>query len=120
MQGLDITEIETSKEATKIHVVDGENAADGQTLNRRFSLWSLGAVSFSITCTWIGTGASLGAGLNQSSAAALWSLPVAGAMTVVLSAGMAELSSAYPLVGAQYIWSYMVAAEEYKPLASFL
>lgn len=120
MQGLDKLDIDMTKETADIHVGDGDDVAEGQTMNKNFSLWSLGAVSFSITCTWIGTGASLGGGLIQSSAAALWSLPVAGAMTLVLSLGMAELASAYPLVGAQYIWSYMVAAEEYKPFASFL
>lgn len=93
---------------------------DGQSMERPFSVWSLAAVSFSITCTWIGSGASLGTGITQSSAAALWSLPVAGIMTLALSLGIAELSSAYPGAGAQYFWSFMVASDEYKPFASFL
>ncbi|KAK3641930.1 hypothetical protein LTR56_011031 [Elasticomyces elasticus] len=32
---------------------------------------------------------------------------------------MAELASAYPVAGAQYYWSFMVASEEYKPFTSF-
>lgn len=120
MQGLGKAETPSPAETITIHGVGHRSTADGQTLSQRFSFWSLGAVSFSITCTWIGTGASLGAGLTQSSAAALWSIPVAGVMTLVLSAGMAELASAYPVVGAQYIWSSMVASKEYKPLASFM
>jgi choline transport protein len=57
---------------------------------------------------------------ESSSAGTLWSLPIAGFMTMIVSLGMAELASAYPVAGAQYYWSFMVAGEEYKPFASFL
>lgn len=88
---------------------------------RQFSLWSLGALSFTLTCTWLGTGSSIGISLTESSSAGtLWSLPIAGFMTMIVSLGMAELASAYPVAGAQYYWSFMVAGEEYKPFASFL
>jgi choline transport protein len=88
---------------------------------RQFSLWSLGALSFTLTCTWLGTGSSIGISLTESSSAGtLWSLPIAGFMTMIVSLGMAELASAYPVAGAQYYWSFMVASEEYKPFASFL
>lgn len=88
---------------------------------RRFSLWSLGALSFALTCTWLGAGSSVGISLTEaSSAGTLWALPIAGFMTLIVSAGMAELSSAYPFAGAQYYWSFMVAGDAYKPFASFL
>lgn len=88
---------------------------------RRFSLWSLGALSFTLTCTWLGSGSSVGISLTEaSSVGTLWSLPIAGFMTLIVSAGMAELASAYPIAGAQYYWSFMVAREDYKPFASFL
>jgi choline transport protein len=81
----------------------------------------LGALSFTLTCTWLGVGSSVGISLTESSAAGtLWSLPIAGIMTLIVSAGMAELSSAYPVAGAQYYWSFMVASEGYKRFASFL
>jgi choline transport protein len=41
-------------------------------------------------------------------------------MTMIVAAGMAELASAYPVAGAQYYWSFMVASDKYKPFASFL
>jgi choline transport protein len=88
---------------------------------RQFSLWSLGALSFTLTCTWLGTGSSVGISLVEaSSGGTLWALLVAGVMTMIVSLGMAELASAYPVAGAQYYWSFMVAADGYKPFASFL
>ncbi|KAJ4138530.1 hypothetical protein NW768_002369 [Fusarium equiseti] len=98
-----------------------EAAGYQQAMPRRFSLWSLGALSFTLTCTWLGTGSSIGISLTEaSSAGTLWSLPIAGVMTTIVSLGMAELASAYPVAGAQYYWSFMVAREDYKPFASYL
>lgn len=114
------TKMETTTETTSNDGFDRSIADEGEGMSKRFSLWSLGALSFSITCTWLGAGASLGIGLIQSSAAALWSLPIAGFMTLVLSLGMSELASAFPQAGAGYLWSYMLASHEYKPFASFL
>ena len=98
-----------------------EAAGYKQSMPRQFSLWSLGALSFTLTCTWLGTGSSVGISLTEASAGGtIWSLPIAGFMTIVVSAGMAELASAYPVAGAQYYWSFMVASDEYKPFASYL
>ncbi|KAA6415099.1 MAG: amino acid transporter [Lasallia pustulata] len=41
-------------------------------------------------------------------------------MTAILSAGMAELASAYPVAGAQYYWSFMVASPKRRPLAAYV
>ena len=98
-----------------------EAAGYKRTMPRRFSFWALAALAFDLTCTWLGTGSSVGIGLTEaSSAGVLWSLVIAGIMTMIVSAGMAELASAYPVAGAQYYWSYMVASEKYKPFASYL
>ncbi|KAH8674762.1 amino acid/polyamine transporter I [Tricladium varicosporioides] len=88
---------------------------------RQFSMLSLGALSFALTCSWLGTGSSVGISLMEaSSAGTIWSLPVAGFMTIIVSFGMAELASAYPVAGAQYYWSFMVAREDYKPFAAYV
>ena len=109
------------KPATVMDDLELEAAGYRQTMPRQFSLWSLGALSFTLTCTWLGTGSSVGIALMEaSSAGTLWSLPIAGIMTLFVASGMAELASAYPVAGAQYYWSFMVAADEYKPFASFL
>jgi choline transport protein len=111
----------SSSNAAKLDALELEAAGYTQAMPRQFSIWSLGALSFTLTCTWLGSGASIGLGLTDASGAgALWSLLVAGVMTLIVSAGMAELASAYPVAGAQYYWSFMVAPEKYKPFASYL
>lgn len=98
-----------------------EAAGYEKAMPRRFSPWALGALSFTLTCTWLGTGSSIGISLTEaSSAGVLWSLPVAGVMTGIVTAGMAELASAYPVAGAQYYWSFMVSRDDWKPFASYL
>ena len=105
----------------RIDDLELEAAGYEQAMPRQFSLRSLGALSFILTCTWLGTGSSIGISLTEASAGGtIWSLPIAGVMTIIVSAGMAELASAYPVAGAQYYWSYMVSSEEYKPFASYL
>ncbi|KAJ5731596.1 uncharacterized protein N7483_006104 [Penicillium malachiteum] len=86
---------------------------------RRSSTFSLVALSFSLTCTWSGTGSSIGISLQDASAAGtIWSLPVAALMTAILSAGVAELASAYPVAGAQYYWTFCLASKEWRAFAS--
>ena len=85
---------------------------------RQFSILSFGALSFTLTCTWLGTGSSVCISLTKASS--VWSLTIAGIMTCIVSLSMAELASAYPVAGAQYYWSFMVAHEDYKPSAAFV
>jgi choline transport protein len=109
------------KHATRLDDLELEAAGYTSAMPRQFSLWSLGALSFTLTCTWLGTGSSIGISLTDaSSAGTLWALPIAGVMTFVVAAGMAELASAYPVAGAQYYWASMVAQDKYKPFASYL
>ncbi|KAJ5999723.1 hypothetical protein N7481_000132 [Penicillium waksmanii] len=88
---------------------------------RQFSVFSLVALSFSLTCTWSGTGSSMGISIKEASAAGtLWSIPVAALMTFILSAGVAELASAYPVAGAQYYWAFFLASDKYRAFASYM
>ncbi|KAJ5511063.1 hypothetical protein N7453_003166 [Penicillium expansum] len=88
---------------------------------RQFSTFSLIALSFSLTCTWSGTGSSIGISLQDASAAGtIWSLPVAALMTAILSAGVAELASAYPVAGAQYYRAFCLASEDWRAFASYM
>lgn len=112
---------DSSDSSVNSDALELEAAGYSQAMPRRFSLWSLGALSFTLTCTWLGTGSSIGISLTEaSSAGTLWSLPIAGVMTTIVSLGMAELASAYPVAGAQYYWSFMVARDDYKAFASYL
>ncbi|KAJ5326587.1 hypothetical protein MYU51_014591 [Penicillium brevicompactum] len=100
---------------------DLESRGYSREMPRQFSVFSLVALSFSLTCTWSGTGSSLGVAIQEASAAgALWSIPVAGAMTAILSAGVAELASAFPVAGAQYYWTFCLSSKEYRSFASYI
>lgn len=110
-----------SVDLARIDEVELEAAGYVQAMPRQFSMWSLGALSFTLSCSWLGIGSSIGIAIADAGpAGALWAVLVAGVMTLVVSVGMAELASAYPVAGAQYYWSYMVASDEYKPFASYL
>lgn len=88
---------------------------------RRFTPLTLTSLSFTLTCTWPGTSTSLGMALTEaSSVGVLYSLIIAGAFTAILSLGMAELASAFPVAGAQYYWAFMVSERAWAPLASFV
>ena len=88
---------------------------------RQFSVLSLMSLSFALTCTWSGTGSSIGVSLTEASTAGtIWSLPIAALMTAIVSAGMAELASAYPVAGAQYYWSFMVSSDKHRALAAYV
>lgn len=121
MDATDADIMNTSVSATRMDDLELEAVGYAPAMPRQFSLLSLVALSFTLTCTWLGTGASIGTGLAEASAAgALWSLLVAGVMTLILSTGMAELASAFPVAGAQYYWSFMVASEKHRAFASYL
>lgn len=120
----------TSQSIVKTMDIDDaelETAGYNRAMPRQFSTVSLMALSFNLSATWMGTiiistdlvpstlakltilvgiGTSMGIALAEaSSAGTIWSLVVAGAFTAILSAGLAELASAYPIAGAQYYWA---------------
>lgn len=111
------------KGSAQIDIDDVELQAQGYTraMPRRFSLLSLMAMSYALLATWNGFGSAFGTGFTEySSAGSIWTLTVAGAMTAVTGIGMAELSSAYPVAGAQYYWSFVVSSPEWAPFASYM
>src|ERR1700760_1653395 len=100
---------DTSQNVIRLDDLEREAAGYQRAMPRIFSFWALAALSFDLTCTWLGMGSSIGISLTEASAGGtMWALVIAGAMTMVVSAGMAELASAYPVAGAQYYWSFMV------------
>lgn len=106
-----------------VNVDDMELEAQGykREMPRQFSTLSLMSMCFALLATWNGFGASFGTGFTEaSSAGSIWTLFIAGFMTVVTALGMAELASAYPVAGAQYYWCYMVSSPEWAPFASYM
>jgi choline transport protein len=68
------------------------------------------SLSYALLATWNGFSGAFGTGFTEASTAgSIWTLFIAAATTAVTALGMAELSSAYPVAGAQYYWSYVVS-----------
>lgn len=111
------------KSNTQIDIDDLELEAQGYTraMPRRFSMLSLLSMSYALLATWNGFGSAFGTGfIEASSAGSIWTLALAAAMTGVTGIGMAELASSYPVAGAQYYWSFVVASPEWAPFASYM
>lgn len=109
------------RHTTAIEDLELEAAGYKREMPRRFNLFSLMSLSFALSCTWSGTGSSIGISLTEaSSAGTIWAIPIAGAMTAIVTLGMAELSSAYPVAGAQYYWSFMVSNKRHRAFAAYL
>ncbi len=70
-----------SSNGSTVDIDDLELEANGyhRQMPRQFSVFSLMSMSFALTCTWSGTGASMGVSLTEaSSAGTVWALPIAG------------------------------------------
>jgi choline transport protein len=112
-----------TKGDAQIEIDDIELQAQGynREMPRRFSLLSLLSMSYALLATWNGFGSAFGTGFTEaSSAGSIWTLAIAGLMTGVTGIGMAELSSAYPVAGSQYYWSFVVSSPEWAPFASYM
>jgi choline transport protein len=113
----------TTAKPGDINLDDVELEAQGYTreMPRQFNKLSLMSMSYALLATWNGFGSAFGTGFTQaSSAGSIWTLFIAGFMTFVTAIGMAELSSAYPVAGAQYYWSYVVSTPEWAPFAAYM
>ena len=92
-----------------------------QDLKRKFSVWSLIAVSFSLTNSWFGVSAAMITGINSGGPVLLvYGLIITGIMSVAVAISLSELASAYPNSGGQYYWAKQLASPRYAPICSYL
>jgi hypothetical protein len=71
-----------------------------QDMPRRFSLWTMFAIAFTITSSWVGFSTSVGISLLYGGPAAVVYGQIVGALSCALiTLGLAELASAYPSSG---------------------
>ncbi|VUC25521.1 unnamed protein product [Clonostachys rosea] len=101
---------------------DAQLGASGykREMPRQFSMFSLLALSYALSCTWNGFASAIGGGLSQgSSSGTIFMLLPAATMILVVSLGMAELTSAFPVAGGQYYWAFVLSPPSYAPLISY-
>jgi choline transport protein len=92
-----------------------------QELKRKFSMWSLIAVSFSLTNSWFGVSAAMITGINSGGPVLLvYGLILMGIISGAVGISLSEMASAYPNSGGQYFWAKQLASRRYAPIASYL
>lgn len=91
-----------SRSTIDVDDLELQGAGYTRAMPRQFSTLSLMSLSYALLATWNGFGSAFGTGFTEASTAgSIWTLFIAAAMTAVTAPGMAELSSAYPVAGAQ-------------------
>lgn len=92
-----------------------------QSMNRKFSKWSILAVSFSLTNSWYGVSAAMITGINSGGPVLLiYGLILLMVISVCVAISLGELASAFPNSGGQYYWTKVLAPKEYARFASYL
>ncbi|KAJ5662903.1 amino acid transporter [Penicillium longicatenatum] len=95
--------------------------ASTHQLAQRFSILSTLALGFSMTNSWLGYSATFITPLDMGgSPMVFFGLIVASIACCIITAGLAELASAFPSSGGQYHFAYMVASPKYRSLVAFL
>ncbi|PLB39140.1 putative GABA permease [Aspergillus candidus] len=93
---------------------------DQEELPRQFSLLSTLALGFSMTNSWLGYSATFITPLLMGgSPAVFFGLVGASIASSLITAGLAELASAYPSSGGQYHFAYMVSSPRYRAPVAF-
>ncbi|PYH93898.1 amino acid transporter [Aspergillus ellipticus CBS 707.79] len=90
-------------------------------LPRQFSLFSAIALGFSITNSWLGYSGTLATPLTMGgSPTAFFGLIVASVASCFITAGFAELASAFPNNGGPYHYAFMVSGEKHRAPVAFV
>ena len=91
-----------------------------QSLSRKFSVWSILGVGFSLTNSWFGLSAALVTGINSGGTALIiYGVIIVALVSTCVAISLSELASAMPSAGGQYYWAYELASPKYKRFASY-
>jgi choline transport protein len=91
-----------------------------QQLSRKFSVWSILGVGFSLTNSWFGLSAALVTGINSGGTALIiYGVIIVALISTCVAISLSELASAMPSAGGQYYWAHELASPKYKRFASY-
>ncbi|KAI8812198.1 amino acid/polyamine transporter I [Cladochytrium replicatum] len=92
-----------------------------QELNRNFSIWSMFALGFIITNSWLSVGGSLAVGLPQGGIPTVFFGFIFVSIGQIFTAlSMGEFAHSYPTAGGQYHWVYLLAPPHVRRSLSFI
>ncbi|KAF5615594.1 choline transporter [Fusarium tjaetaba] len=90
-------------------------------LPRQFSSFAALSLAFVITNSWLGYCASFAVPLLAGGGPGVfWGVIVAAVACLIITAGLAELASAYPSSGGQYHFAFMVSSAKSRAIAAFI
>ncbi len=91
-----------------------------QSLSRKFSVWSILGVGFSLTNSWFGLSAAMVTGINSGGTALIiYGVIIVACVSTCVATSLSELTSAMPSAGGQYYWAHELASERWKRVASY-
>ena len=91
-----------------------------QQLSRKFSVWSILGVGFSLTNSWFGLSAAMVTGINSGGTALIiYGVIIVACVSTCVAISLSELASAMPSAGGQYYWAHELANDKWKRFASY-
>ena len=91
-----------------------------QAMTRKFSVWSILGVGFSLTNSWFGLSAAMVTGINSGGTALImYGVIIIAMISTYIAISLSELASALPSAGGQYYWAHELAPKKYRDFASF-
>ncbi|TVY40385.1 Choline transport protein [Lachnellula subtilissima] len=92
-----------------------------QGMKRKFSVWSLLGVGFSLTNSWFGISTALVTGINSGGPVLIvYGIMLIALVSTCVGISLSELASALPNAGGQYFWAGELAPKGYGKFASYL
>src|SRR5437868_10417045 len=92
-----------------------------QDMRRKFSVWSVLGVGFSLTNSWFGISAALVTGINSGGPLLIvYGIILIALISTCVGISLSELSSAFPNSGGQYFWTNELAPKKYANFASYM
>ena len=92
-----------------------------QDLRRKFSVWSVLGVGFSLTNSWFAISAALITGINSGGPVLLiYGIIAVALISVCVGVSLSELASAFPNAGGQYYWTRELAPKRHANFAAYL
>ncbi len=92
-----------------------------QDMQRKFSVWSVLAVGFSLTNSWFAISAALVTGINSGGPVLLiYGIIGIALISICVGVTLSELASAFPNAGGQYYWASVLASKRYANFPAYL
>ncbi|EUC46550.1 hypothetical protein COCMIDRAFT_92457 [Bipolaris oryzae ATCC 44560] len=92
-----------------------------QDMRRKYTVWSVLGVGFSITNSWFGISAALITGINSGGPLlVIYGILLIAVISTAVGVSLSELASAMPNAGGQYFWAGMLAPKGWRRGASYV